>query len=324
MKIPVVKKYGNPEEVVEFVEAQDPVPSKDEVLVRIKATAVNDYDWSLTSGKPFLYRVFFGLRKPRKKHGLGMEFAGVIEALGEGVTNFQLGDEVYGDTSDFGFGCFGELVAVNVGCVNEKPSFISFEEATALPHAGLLAWQGLVTKGKLRKGQKILINGGGGGVGMLGLQIAKAFSCDVTGVDTGPKLQTMLDKGYDRVIDYKTDNFTKNGELYDLVLDCRSDKSPWAYKRSLQPGGVFVTVGGKPGVLLRLLFFGRLATMFSSKRLKILGLKPNQGLNELHKLIQAGKLEVVIDGPHHLADAATQIQRFGDGVHTGKIVLLSE
>ncbi|MGB6035682.1 MAG: NAD(P)-dependent alcohol dehydrogenase, partial [Cryomorphaceae bacterium] len=165
-----IEHYGDPEKVLKLVSADQPTPRAKEVLIKVGAASVNDYDWCLCSGKPKEYRLFFGLFKPRQKHRCpGMEVAGTVEAIGEGVNQFKIGDRVYGDTSDYGFGSFAEYMAVNEASVRKMPETMSFEEAVALPHASMLALQALRDEGKIQTGEKVLINGGGGGVGTLAM-----------------------------------------------------------------------------------------------------------------------------------------------------------
>ena len=167
---------------------------------------------------------------------------------------------------------------------------MSHIEAAALPHAGLLALQALEKAG-LKEGQKVLINGGGGGVGTLAVQLCKLKNCEVTGVDSGEKQAKMLEIGFDHVLDYKKEDFTKNGIQYDVVLDCKTQKSVFAYLKSLTLNGTYVTVGGKVGKLLALAFWSKISTLFTSKKLLILALKPNKGLEELGALIVTKQVE---------------------------------
>ena len=236
MKAIVQQAYGAPEEVLRVDDVPTPEPKPNEVLLRVKASAINDYDWSMSRGKPHLYRLIFGWNKPKNPIP-GMEVAGIVEKTGDEVKQFEEGDEVYGDTSGFGFGTFAEFICLPEGSLVKKPKSMSFDEATTLPHASLLAYQGLFEKARLKAGQHLLINGGGGGVGTLGLQLAKTLDVEVTGVDTGEKLKMMESIGFDHVVDYKKEDFTRNGITYDFILDCKTNRSPRAYLRSLAKGG---------------------------------------------------------------------------------------
>lgn len=319
MKAHVIEKYGFPEEL-RLKELSEPVPSAGEVLVEIHATAINDYDWSMVRGKPYLYRLLFGLIKPKNRI-IGMELSGIIKALGSGVTNLKVGDEVFGDISAYGFGTYAEYLCIREEALIRKSDKMSFEEAASIPHASLLAWQALEDIARLQANQKVLINGAGGGVGTFALQLAKLKNCEVTGVDNQHKLQMMESLGFDHLIDYEKEDFTRNGEQYDLILDCKTNRSPSSYLRSLREGGCYVTVGGVLGRLVQMLFVANFISLFSKKKLRILALKPNKDLGLINELFEAGKLQCVIDGPHPFEDAPTLLRYFGEGKHKGKIVL---
>lgn len=319
MKAIFCSQYTSPEKL-EIKEIPNPIPGKLEVLVKIHATAINDYDWGMVRGKPYLYRLIFGLRKP--KHPIpGMELSGVVEDTGDGVTAFKKGDAVFGDLSEFGFGSFAEYIAINEKALMLKPEAMSHEEATAIPHAALLAYHGLVKKGGIQKGQKILINGAGGGVGTFALQIAKQYDAEVTGVDTGEKLNNMKAIGYDHIIDYKKENFTKRGERYDLILDAKTSQSTWAYLKALEPKGKYISVGGTNGKLMQLAITKGLISGLTKKKCQILALQPNEGLDIINQLYAEGKIKPVIDGPYAFQEIPRLIQYFGEGKHTGKVVI---
>ncbi len=320
MKAVVAKKYGPPEKVLAVCEVPKPSPKEKEVLIKIHATAINDYDWGAVTGKPYLYRLLFGLTKP--KHPIaGMELSGVVEEVGAGVEKLKSGDAVYGDISAHGFGSFAEYICVPENAVMKKPGNMSFEDATAIPHASMLALQALRDKAKIRQGEKVLINGAGGGVGMFGLQLAKLYNCEVTGVDAGEKLDMMKSIGFDQVIDYKKENFTKSGLQYDLILDCKSNQSPSSYLRSLKTKGRYITVGGEIPALIKILFMGKAFSLFSSKKLQILSLKPNNGLEYISELFAQGKIRCIIDGPYTIEDIPKLIRYFAEGKHKGKVVV---
>lgn len=320
MKALLIQKYGTPEDVLYTGEAPKPIPKAKELLILIKATTVNDYDWSLVRGKPYVYRLAFGLTKPRSPIP-GMEVSGVVESIGQEVSNFQEGDEVFGDTSESGFGTFAEYICLDEKSLLKKPQDISFEEAVSLPHASALAYQSLIKIAKIKHGQKILINGGGGGVGSIGLQLAKLHQCEVTGVDSKDKHGTMLNLGYDHVIDYRETNFTKAGERYDVILDCRTNKPALSYLRALKSNGIYVTIGGTPAKLIAMLFWGLFAKPLTPKRLRILALKPNEHVLDVVDLIREGKIVYTIDGPYPFEEAPRLIQYFGNCKHKGKVVV---
>lgn len=319
MKAIVFTKYGSPKDL-ELKEVEKPTPGASEVLVKIRATVVNDYDWSMVRGKPYLYRLMFGLLKPRIQIP-GMELAGVVEALGSNTTTFKVGDAVYGDISEYGFGSFAEYACINEKALILKPDTMSFEEAASIPHAAMLAVQGLIDVGEIQRGQELLINGAGGGMGTFGLQIAKLYDARVTGVDTGKKLEMMKSIGFDHIIDYKKEDFTRNGQRYDLILDAKTNRSPFAYLRSLKSKGRYVTVGGYLNRLLQALVSKPLISIFSNKTVHIVGLKPNKDLDYINKIFEEGKIKCIIDGPYKLSEAPWAIQYFGEGRHNGKIVI---
>ena len=320
MKAIVFEKYGPPEKVLAIREVEKPVPKENEVLIKIQATAVNDYDWSMVRGKPYVYRLLFGLFKPKYPIA-GMELSGVIEGIGANVEKLKVGDAVYGDISNYGFGTFAEYLCIHEKAVRRKPDAFSFEEAAAIPHAALLALQAMRDMGSIAQGQKILINGAGGGVGTIGIHIAKHYGCEVTGVDAGEKLDMMKLNGFDHVIDYQKENFTKNGEQYDLIVDCKTNQSAFSYLRSLKPKGKYVTVGGKPGSLINMLLWGNIVSLFSTKKLQILALKPNEGLEYIEELFSQNKMKCVMDGPYAMEDIPGLIRYFGEGKHKGKVVI---
>ncbi|MFU8861140.1 MAG: NAD(P)-dependent alcohol dehydrogenase [Cyclonatronaceae bacterium] len=199
MKAILLKEYGLPN-LLEIGEVAKPIPNDKEVLVRIHSASINDWDWWLVRGKPFVILLFFGLKKPTIKIP-GVDIAGKIEAVGGNVRSFTIGDEIYCDLSECGCGGFAEYVCVPENMLSRKPSTISHNDTCTLPHAGLLALQGLVEKGKVKSGQRILINGAGGGVGTLGIQILKPYGVKVTGVDSDEKRDLMKSPGFDIVMD---------------------------------------------------------------------------------------------------------------------------
>ena len=322
MKAYWIKNYGAPDKVLKLLEAELPVPKNTEVLLKVYATTINDYDWCVTTGKPFTYRLIFGLFSPKRKLRIpGMEVAGIVEQVGTQATKFKVGDAVYGDISNFGFGSFAEFLCIDEKALALKPERMGFEEATSIPHAAMLALQGLRDVGQLKDGQKILINGGGGGVGAFGIQIAKMYNADVTGVDTGEKLKAMKSQGFDNVIDYKKEDFTKSDQQYDLILDCKTNRSLWKFLRVLKPEGKYVSIGGRSGKLLQMLYMRPILKLFSKKRIHMVMLKANQDLEYINQLYEDNKIKCVIDGPYSFDKIPWAVQRFGDGLHHGKIVI---
>lgn len=319
MKAIVLTRFGSPD-VLELREVETPNPEADEVLVKVHATAINDWDWGFMRGRPYVQRLIYGFFKPRVDI-LGAEVSGRVEAVGGRVTTIQPGDDVYGDISESGFGGFAEYVCVREDALARKPPEMSFLEAASFPHASMLAMQGLVDYGAIQEGQKLLINGGGGGVGTLGVQLAKLYGCETTGVDSGAKLEHMRAAGFDHVIDYEREDFTRSGERYDLILDAKTNRPPWHYARALRPRGTYVTVGGLPRRLMQVLVLGPLIALLTKKKMRLVLLRPNKDLDRVNELFQAGKLECVLDGPFDLRRVPEAIQRFGEGRHQGKVVI---
>ena len=317
MKAIVYTKYGGPE-VLHIEEIEKPAPKDNEVLVKVYAASINDWDWGLLHGD-FINRLLNGFLKPKRKV-LGSDIAGRIEAIGKNVSLFKPGVEVYGDLSGQ-WGGFAEYVCAPEKSLALKPARMSFEEAAAIPQAAMLAVQGLIDKGKIRSGQKILINGAGGGVGTFGIQIAKLYDVEVTGVDNAGKLDMMRSMGFDHVIDYKKEDFTKNGKRYDLILDVKTNRSIFSYARALSRHGVYVTVGGSLLRLLQALVLGPLISMINKKHIRIVALKPNKDLLYMNGLFEAGKVKPVIDGPYQPQQIVEAFRIFGEGEHKGKMVI---
>jgi len=317
-----VERYGDPEEVLQLRTVDKPTPQSGEVLIKVEAASVNDYDWCLCSGKPKEYRLIFGLFKPGAKHRCpGMEVAGTVEAAGEAVKTLKVGDRVYGDTSDHGFGSFAGYMAVSEAGVRKMPDTLSFTEAAALPHASMLALQALRDEGKIQTGEKVLINGGGGGVGTLAMYLAKTHDAEVTGVDSGEKLERMSEIGFDHVLDYRKEDFTKTGERYDLIIDCRTTRGPMAHLRALKSKGRYVSIGGQSGKLLTMVLLSGMIKMITKKRLRMLSVKTNKDLDIVERLCAEGKLKPEIDDLYPFEETPGAVSRFGQARHTGKVVV---
>ncbi|MES9980234.1 MAG: NAD(P)-dependent alcohol dehydrogenase [Candidatus Thiodiazotropha sp. 6PLUC5] len=317
MKAIVYHNYGSPD-VLRLEEIQKPVPRDDEVLVKVYAVSINSWDWDMLTGKPLEYRFLSGLLKPKSTMIDGCDIAGRVEAVGEKVKHFNVGDEVLGDLSEGGWGAFAEYTCA---CENElilKPSSMTFEEAACLSHGGNLAVQGLIDFGKIASGQAVLINGGGGSTGTLAIQIAKSFDVELTAVDHTEKLDTMRSLGADHLVDYTKEDFTKNGQKYDLIFDVKTTRSVFDYKRALHPGGTYVTVGGKTSRILQLLIFKALS---KSCKMHMVGYKANKDLKYLVELFEGGKLKPVIDKCFPLEHSADAFRYFGEGLFKGKIVI---
>jgi len=317
MKAIVYTQYGPPA-VFQHKELDKPNPKDDEVLVQVHAASVNSWDWELLSKKPSM--VSLGGRSDPRYKILGADIAGQVEAVGRDVKQFQPGDEVFGDLCQSGFGGFAEYACARENALALKPASMSFEEAAAIPQAGLLALQGLRHKGEIQAGQKILINGAGGGVGTFAVQIAKAFGAEVTGVDSGIKLEMMRSIGADHVIDYTQEDYTKNGQQYDRILDMVVNRSIFDYKRALRPKGRFFAVGGSFGQIFQLLLLGPFIGI-GGKKMGILAYKPNKDSAILIDLIEDGKVVPVIDRRYPLSEVPEALRYLGEGLALGKVVI---
>jgi NADPH:quinone reductase-like Zn-dependent oxidoreductase len=321
MKAVIYTQYGSPA-VLRLREIPKPFPGDHEVLVKVHAASINSWDWDLLTGRPYLFRLIFGLLKPRNSM-LGFDVAGRVESAGKTVTKFKAGDAVFGDLSGVGQGSFAEYVCAPEKAFIIKPAGMPFHVAAAIPQAAVLAWQGLNDRRPVRKGDKILINGAGGGVGTFALQMAKSAGAEVTCVDKKEKLDMLQSMGADSVIDYEFEDFTRNGLRYDLILDVTGHHSVFTYKRSLLPGGIFALVGGTPSAIMQAAFLGPLISM-SGKKLGILVHYPNKDLHAIIELIEKGEVKPVIDRIYPLDELPDALRYFGEGYVKGKIVITME
>lgn len=323
MKAIVYTQYGSPD-VLEMKEVEKPTPRDDEVLIHVSATAVNAADWHLLRGDPLLLRLFSGFLKP-KRQILGGDVAGRVEAIGRNVKQFQPGDEVFGDLSGCGRGCFAEYVCAPEDALVLKPARLTFEEAAAVPFAGVTALQGLRDKGQIKSGQKVLIQGAGGGVGTFAVQIAKAFGAEVTGVCSARNVEVVRALGANHVIDYTQEDFTQGGQQYDVILAANGDHPIWAYKRALRPGGNSVVIGGSDAQIYQSMFWGPLISMTGKKKMGNLLMRPNRNdLLFLKELLEAGKVVPVIDRRYPLRETAEAIRYLEEGHARGKVVITME
>ena len=320
MKAVVLTEYGSPD-YFQINEIEKPKPKNNEVLVKVFAVSVNSWDWEILIAKPFVNRLMAGLLKPKRIKILGCDIAGRVEAVGKNVKQFQPGAEVFGDLSRCGWGGFAEYVCAHNNALALKPVSMSFEQAAAIPQAGLLALQALCYKGQIQPGNKVLFNGAGGGVGTLGMQIAKSFGAEVTGVDSTDKLDIMRSSGADHVIDYTQEDFTKNGQHYDRIIDVAATRSVFDYKRALSHRGVFVMVGGSSSLVNKLLFLGPWISMTENKKMGLLLHKANKGMSFMKELFEAGKVVPVIDRRYPLNEIAEALRYYGEGQVQGKVVI---
>jgi NADPH:quinone reductase-like Zn-dependent oxidoreductase len=317
MKALVYTKYGPPD-VLKLTEVEKPTPKDGEVLIKVHAVSINSSDWELLTGKP-LYTRIWGLLKP-KNNILGSDIAGQVEAVGKNVTRFHPSDEVFGDIFEC-WGGFAEYVCAPEKALMRKPASMTFEQAAAIPQAALIALQGLRDKGKIKPGQKVLINGAGGGAGTFAVQMVKSFGAEVTGVDSAMKLDLMRTIGADHVIDYTQQDFTKNGQRYDLILDLLGHHSIFDYRRALSPKGMYIMVGGSMSLIFQTLLLGSCISLIGSKKMAILGAKPNKGLTDVQKLFETGKVLPIIDKCYPLSETPEALRCLGEGRVKGKVVI---
>ena len=322
MKAIVYTKYGPPD-VLNLEEVREPTPRDDEVLIKVHAASANARDWRLLRADPFLVRLNLGLLKP-KHNTLGSDIAGRVEAVGGNVKQFQPGDEVFGDLSGGGFGGggFAEYVCASEDALALKPASLTFEEAAAAPMAAVTALQGLRDKGRIQPGQKVLINGASGGVGTLAVQIAKSFGAEVTGVCSTRKSDMVRSIGADHVIDYTQEDFTRNGQRYDLILAVNGYRPISDYKRALNAKGIYVMVGGSSAQLFQALLLGPFVSMTGSKKMGALSAKPDQeDLVFVKELVEAGKVIPVIDRRYPLSGVAEALRYLEEGHARGKVAI---
>jgi NADPH:quinone reductase-like Zn-dependent oxidoreductase len=325
MKAVSHRKFGPPK-TLEFKEIERPVPNEVRgVLVKVYAAGVNPADRYSMQGPPLILRALLplfglnmGILKPRDPI-LGSDAAGRVEAVADKVSMFKPGDEVFGAVN----GSYAEYGLAREDRLAVKPSNVSFEQAGAVTIAAVTALQALRDHGHVQSGQKVLVNGAGGGVGTYAVQIAKAFGAEVTAVTNTDNLALMASLGADHIIDYTTDDFTKNGTRYDLIIDCASTRGFSDYKRALTPDGTCVMVGSKNNPILGLLTFLLLRPVLSGgRKFRFFIAKINQkDLNVLSDLLETGKIRSVIDRSYRLDQVGEAMEYLGEGRARGKIVI---
>src|SRR5438132_96183 len=322
MKAILLTQYGSPD-VLQFKEVEKPVPKDGEILVKIHAASANPLDWHLMRGAPFLARLAGGLRKPKDPR-LGADIAGRVESVGNNVTQFQPGDEVFGAWT----GSFAEYAAVPENRVALKPTNSSFEEAAAVPVAAITALQGLRDKGQIHSGQKVLVNGASGGVGTFAVQIAKVFGAEVTGVCSTRNVDLVRSIGADRVVDYSKEDFTRGGQKYDVIYDTVGNRSLSDLRRVLRPNGIAVLIGGGGpeagnwighlGDPVKAFFY---SPFVSQKFTFFLAKIRKEDLTLMRELMEAGKVKPVIDRTFTLDQAPEAIRYLEKGHARGKVVI---
>jgi NADPH:quinone reductase-like Zn-dependent oxidoreductase len=322
MKAIVQNKYGAAEDSLELKDVEKPVPKDDEVLVKIYAASVNYSNTAFVRGKPFIVRMMgSGIFKP-KCSILGTDIAGQVEVAGKYATQFQPGDAVYGDLSDCGRGGYAEYVAVPENALALKPANMTFEEAAVVPEAAVVALQGLRDSGQIQSGQKVLIVGASGGIGTFAVQIAKSFGAVVTGVCSTRNVDMVRSIGADYVIDYTQEDFTQNGQCYDLILATAGYRSLFDYARALCPGGRYVVTGGSLTQVFQPMALGPWVSKSGGKKMSNLMVRLNQeDLYFMKELIEANKVVSVIDRCYPLSEVAEAISYYAEGRSRGKVVI---
>jgi len=314
MKAFIREKYGPPG-TLQMAEVEKPAPDAAEVLVKVLGISINPADWHCMRGKPFFSRATLGLLRPKHRI-LGGDIAGQVEAVGSSVSQFKPGDEVYANLLDHGYGGFAEYVAVPVEVSSSKPANLSFEEAAAVPTAAVTALQGLHYHGKIRPDQQVLINGASGGIGTFGVQIAKSYGSEVTGVTSTRNIELVHSLGADHVVDYTRTDFVRDGRRYDLILDTIGNRSVPHLKRALAEGGKAAVVGftSVPKLIGVSLLGGKDIAMVSAHAAA-------HDLELLSELIQAGKVRPRIDRRYRFDQIPAAIAYLEQGHARGKVVV---
>jgi len=321
MKGIVYRCYGPPD-VLKFEDIEKPTAKDNEVLVKVHAAAVNPLDWHYMRGTPYLVRMDAGLGAPGNPR-LGVDFAGTVEAVGKDVKRFKAGDEVFGGK----YGAFAEYVSVSEErALVLKPANLTFAQAAAVPIAAVTALQALRDKGRIKPGQKVLINGASGGVGTFAVQIAKSFGAEVTGVCSTRNVEMVRSIGADHVIDYTQEDFTKSGQRYDLILDNVGNRPLLEYRRILNDKGIFVIIGGPNtgpwlGPMASPIKAILLSPFVSQEFVMILAELNKEDLAILADLMQAGKVTPVIDRSYKLSEVPAAIAYLEEGHARGKVVI---
>jgi NADPH:quinone reductase-like Zn-dependent oxidoreductase len=321
MKAVVYTRYGPPDEL-RLTDVEKPTPKRNEVLVKVHAVSINASDWELLRGKP-LYTRIVGPFRPRV-NTLGSDIAGRVEAVGPDATLFKPGDEVFADALSH-MGGFAEYSCVPESILAPLPAGLTYTQASALPQAGAIALQGIREKGNVQAGQRVLINGAGGGSGMFAIQLAKLHGAEVTGVDNAEKLDFMRSLGADHVIDYTREDFTRNGHTYDLILDVAAYRSAKAYRRSLARGGRYFYVGGSVRTLFSVLLIGPVTGRGAEQKVRMLVVRQGaKNVGPLVELCQEGKINIVIDRRFALSEVPEALRYHGEGHAKGKVVIVVE
>lgn len=322
MKAIVHAEYGGPD-VLRLTDMDPPVPNSNEVLVKVHAAAINPVDWHFVRGSPFPMRFMMGgLRRPKRPRQVGGDYAGTIAAVGSGAAEFAVGDAVFGYAEGV---TLAEYLTAPADKVARKPERLTFEQAAAVPLAGLTALQMLRDTARVTAGQRVLVVGAAGGIGSFAVQIAKALGAHVTGVQSTSALDLVRSLGADRVIDYTKEDFTTGDARYDVVLDNVANRPLHDVLRVIEPGGTYVPNGGgspEKGISMLGLLLLLARRPFLRHRVKLFVTKPNQAdLQRLAEMIQGGTVTPAIDRCYPLADAAAAFRHLESGHAHGKVVV---
>lgn len=320
MKAIVCTEYGSPD-VLRLTELEKPVPGDGEVLVKIHATSVNAGDWHVLRASPFLVRLVYGLFKP-KVSVLGADIAGVVEAVGAGVSHFNVGDTVFGDISRYGFGGFAEYACVPEEPLAKMPTKLTFLEAAAVPVASVVALQALRDAGKIESGQSVLIYGASGGVGTFAVPLAKHFGAEVTAVCSTANVERALSLGADRAIDYTKEDFAVGDARFDLIIGANGTRSIFDFRKALVPNGRYVSSGGATSQFLQSVLLGPVLSFAGSRKFGNFLVRPNgRDVAFIAGLIEADVLTPVIDRRYSLAEVPDAIRYLEEGHARGKVVI---
>lgn len=319
MKAVVFTRYGELD-ALQLQEVAQPSITADQVLVRVHAASVNANIGFMVSGKPWIARLMTGgLTRPKYRIP-GNDIAGVVEAVGSGVTAFRPGDAVYGDLAEHGYGAFAEYVAAPATALRPMPAGSSFADAAAVPEAALVALQGLRERGQLKAGERVLIVGASGGIGTFAVQIARHLGGDVTAVCSSRNAELMQSLGAQRVIDYTREDFLGGGQTYDLILAIKGYRPIGEFRRALKPGGRYVVAGGEMKQIFAALLRGPLLSQ-GGRKLSALTVKPNQDLEYVTGLIEAGIVRPVIDRCYPMSEAVEALRYYATGRSRGKVIV---
>ena len=321
MKAILYTNYGAPD-VLQLQEVEKPTPKDHQVLVKVHAASVNALDWRPFTMPSLLIRLMSGGATKPRDPSVGVDVAGTVESVGKEVTEFKPGDEVFGVAP----GSFAEYVANGASNFAHKPANISFEQAAAIPVAAFTALQGLRDKGQIQAGQKVLIDGATGGVGIFAVQIAKVFGAEVTAVCSTRNLDMVRSIGADHVIDYTREDFTKNGQRYDLILAVNGYHPILGYRRTLSPQGICVVAGGAISQIIQALLLGRLLSRIGSKKIGFMGIATTsqEDLLFLKELLESGKVVSIIDKSYPLSETAQAIKYIIEEHGQGKVIISVE